>query len=168
MILDKCSYISAIEEILNSKSKLSKLYILAGEEINHIVSLEKGITSELKLLKDKEIIDKLTYKSIKPAGSGTGILYRLGKIHKKTYNGLLSFHYGRCSFELFQLIPLPYSRGRSTRYSDRLHDFFIFFIIPRCYKDICVSSFFLQKAGFWNSLSVECFPVKASLLNFCV
>ena len=127
VILDKCSYISAIEEILNSKSKLSKLYILAGEEINRIVSLEKGITSELKLLKDKEIIDKLTYKSIKPAGSGTGILYRLGKIHKKTYNGLLSFHCGRCSFELFQLIPLPYSRGRSTRYSDRLHDFFFFF-----------------------------------------
>ena len=31
------------------------------------------------------------------------------------------YYFGRC--ELAQLVPLPYSRGRSTRYSDRLHDF---------------------------------------------
>ena len=37
---------------------------------------------------------------------------------------LLYRHYfGRCSSELAQLVPLPYSRERSTRYSDRLHDF---------------------------------------------
>ena len=33
------------------------------------------------------------------------------------------YYFGRCSSELAQLVPLPYSRGRSTRYSDRLHDF---------------------------------------------
>ena len=33
MILDKCSYISAIEEILNGKSKSSKLDIPASKEI---------------------------------------------------------------------------------------------------------------------------------------
>ena len=33
-------------------------------------------------------------------------------------------HYsGRCSFELAELVPLPYSQGKATRYSDRLHDF---------------------------------------------
>ena len=33
-------------------------------------------------------------------------------------------HYcGRCSFELAQLVPLYYSRGRSTHYSDRFQDF---------------------------------------------
>ena len=53
VILDKCSYISAIEEILNDNSKFSKLDIPASKEINHIVNLEKRITSELKLLKDK-------------------------------------------------------------------------------------------------------------------
>ena len=84
MILDKCSYISAIEEILNDNSKFSKLGMSAGKEINHIVNLEKRITSELKLLKDKEIIDKSTYKSIKPVGSRPGILYRSSKIHKET------------------------------------------------------------------------------------
>ena len=58
MILDKCFYISAIEEILQDNSKFSKLDILAGEEINHLVNLEKRTTSKLKLLKNKEIIDK--------------------------------------------------------------------------------------------------------------
>ena len=91
MILDKCSYISAIEEILNDNSKFSKLDIPTGKEINHIVNLKKRITSELKLLKDKEIIDKSIYKSIKPVGSRPGILYGSGKIHKKTRNGIPPF-----------------------------------------------------------------------------
>ena len=30
---------------------------------------------------------------------------------------------GRCSSELAQLVPLPYSQERSTCYSDRLHNF---------------------------------------------
>ena len=30
-------------------------------------------------------------------------------------------YFGRCLSELAKLAPLPYSRGRSTRYSDRLH-----------------------------------------------
>ena len=44
------------------------------------------------------------------------------------------FYFGRCSSELAQLVPLLFSRGRSTRYSDRLHHFSV--TIPRCYKDI--------------------------------
>ena len=58
MILDKCFYISAIEETLQDNSKFSKLDILAGKEINHLVNLEKRTTSKLKLLKNKQIIDK--------------------------------------------------------------------------------------------------------------
>ena len=46
------------------------------------------------------------------------------------------YHFGRCSSELTQLVPLPFSRGRCSRYSDRLHDFSVTF--PRCYKDIYV------------------------------
>ena len=60
VILDKCSYISMNEEILNDNSKFTKLDTPAGKEMNHIVNLEKKITSELKLLKDKEIINKST------------------------------------------------------------------------------------------------------------
>ena len=33
------------------------------------------------------------------------------------------FYFVKGSSELAQLVPLPYSRGRSTCYSDRLHDF---------------------------------------------
>ena len=54
------------------------------------------------------------------------------------------YYFGRWSSELAQLVPLPYSRGRSTRYSDRLHDFCV--AIPRCYKDVYVNSFFPRTA----------------------
>ena len=44
VILDKWSYIRAIEDILNDNSKFSKLNIPAGKEINHIINLKKRIT----------------------------------------------------------------------------------------------------------------------------
>ena len=72
--------------------------------------------------------------------------------------------FGRCSSELAQLVPLPFSRGRSTRYSYRLHDFAV--TIPRCYKDVYVSSFFPRTAKLWNSLSIECFPLTYDLSGF--
>ena len=50
------------------------------------------------------------------------------------------YYVGRCSSELAQLVPLRYSRGRSTLYSNRLHDFSV--TIRRCYKDVYVNSFF--------------------------
>ena len=92
MIIDKCSYISSIEEILNDNSKFSKLDIPGSKEINHIINLEKRITSELKLLTSKGIIDKSSYKSVKPVGSRPGILYGSCKIHKKIWNGLAPFY----------------------------------------------------------------------------
>ena len=72
--------------------------------------------------------------------------------------------FGRCSSELAQLVPFPYSRGRSTRYSDRLHDFSV--TIPRCYKDVYVNSFFPRTARLWNSLPIECFPLTDDLSGF--
>ena len=74
------------------------------------------------------------------------------------------YYFGRCSSELAQLVPLPYSRGRSTRYSDRLHDFSV--TIPRCYKDVYVNSFFPCKARLWNSLPIEYFPLTYDLNDF--
>ena len=53
--------------------------------------------------------------------------------------------------------PLPFSRGRSTHYSDRLHDFSV--TIPRRYKDVYVNNFFSHTARLWNSLLIECFPI---------
>ena len=72
------------------------------------------------------------------------------------------YYFGRCSSELAQLVPLPFSRGRSTRYSERLHDFSV--TIPRCYKDVYVNSFFPRTAKLWNSLPIECFPLSYDLV----
>ena len=48
------------------------------------------------------------------------------------------YYFSRCSSELAELVPHPYSRGRSSRYSDRLYDFSV--TIPRCYKDVYVNN----------------------------
>ena len=62
------------------------------------------------------------------------------------------------------MVPLPYTRGRSTRYSDRLHDFSV--AIPRCQKDDYANSFFPYTARLWNSLPIECFPLTYDLNGF--
>ena len=72
------------------------------------------------------------------------------------------YYFGRCFSELAQLVPLPFSRGRSTRYSDRLHDISV--TIPRCYKDVYVNSFFPRIAKLWNSLPIECFSLTMILV----
>ena len=65
------------------------------------------------------------------------------------------YYLGRCSSELAQLVAIPYSRERSTCYSDRLHNFSVTF--PRCYKYVYVKSFFPRTARLWNSVPIECF-----------
>ena len=66
------------------------------------------------------------------------------------------YYFVSCSSELPQLVPRPYSRGRSIRYSD----------YPRCYKDVYVNSFFPRTARLWNSLPIECFPLTYDLSGF--
>ena len=63
--------------------------------------------------------------------------------------------------ELGELVPLPYSRCVSTRYSSRLHDFCV--TIPRCYDDIYVNSFFSRTFRLWNSLPAVCYPLTYDL-----
>ena len=72
-----------------------------------------------------------------------------------------SYYFGRCSYELAELVPLPYSQERSTHYSDRLHGFSV--TIPRCYKDAYADSFFPQTARLWSSLPIECFSLTYDL-----
>ena len=62
-----------------------------------------------------------------------------------------------------QLVPLLFSQGRSTCYSDRLHDFSV--TIPRCYKDVYVNVSFLTQT-LYNSLPIECFPLTYDLNGF--
>ena len=75
------------------------------------------------------------------------------------------YYFCRCSSELAQFVSLPFSQGRSIRYSDRLYDFTV--TIPRrCYKDGYVNSFFPQTAGLQNSQPIECFPLTYNLNGF--
>ena len=89
-----------------------------------------------------EILDKLQKRVCRTFGpSLAASLEPLA--HRRNVASLLSLLYryysGRCSSELAQLVRLPYFRGRSIRYSDRLHDFSV--AIPRCYKDVYVNNF---------------------------
>ena len=74
------------------------------------------------------------------------------------------YYFGRCSSKLAQLVPLPFSRGKSTLYFDRLHDFSV--TIPSCYKDVNVNSFFPRTARLRNSMPIECFPLTYDLSGF--
>ena len=87
-----------------------------------------------------ELLDKLQKRICRTAGPSLA-----ASLEPFTSLSLFyRYYFGRCSSELAQLVPLPFSRGRSTRYSDRLHDFSV--TIPRCYKDVYVNSFFLRIA----------------------
>ena len=70
--------------------------------------------------------------------------------HRQTSLSLFCrYYFDRYSSELAELVPLPYSHGRSTAY----------------YKDANVNSFFPQAARYWNSLSAECFSLMTIKIN---
>ena len=102
-----------------------------------------------------ELLDKLQKRICRTVGPSLAASLE-PVAHRRNVASLSIFYryyFGRCSSELAQLVPLPCSRGRSTRYSDRLHDFSV--TIPRCYKDVYVNSFFPRTARLWNSLPME-------------
>ena len=113
-----------------------------------------------------ELLDKLQKRICRTVGpSLAASLEPLA--HRRNVASLSLFYryyFGRCSSELAQLVPFPYSRGRSTHYSDRLHDFSV--TIPRCQKDVYVNSFFPCTAKLLNSMLIECFPFTYDLNSF--
>ena len=113
-----------------------------------------------------ELLDKLQKRICKTAG--LSLAASMGPLvhHRNVASSspFYRYYFGRCSSELVQLVLLPYSWGRSTHYSDRLHDFSV--TIPRCCKDVYVNSFFPRTARLWNSLPKECFPVTYDLNDY--
>ena len=90
-----------------------------------------------------ELLDKLQkqiYRTVGPslAASLEPLAHRRNVANLSLF---YRYYFGRFSSELAQLVPLPFSRGRCTLYSDRLHDFLV--TIPRCYKDVYVNISFL-------------------------
>ena len=89
-----------------------------------------------------ELLDKLQKQICRIVGPSLAASLE-SLAHRQNVANLTLFYryyFGRCSSELAQLVPLPFSRGRLTCYSDRLNDFLA--TIPRCYKDVYVNSFF--------------------------
>ena len=73
-----------------------------------------------------ELLDKLQKQICRAVGPSPAASFEPLAHHRNvaSLNLFYRYYFGRCSSELAQLVPLPYSRGRSTRHSDRLHYFF--------------------------------------------
>ena len=72
-----------------------------------------------------ELLDKLEKRMCRTVGPSLATCIE-PLAHRRNVASLSLFYryyFGRCPSELTQLVLLPFSRGRSTRYSDRLHDF---------------------------------------------
>ena len=68
-----------------------------------------------------ELLDKLQKRISKTVGPPLAVSVE-PLVHRRNVANLsllYRYYFGRCSSELAQLVPLPYSRGSSTRYSDR-------------------------------------------------
>ena len=113
-----------------------------------------------------ELLDKLQKRMCRTVGASLAASLETLAHRRNVASLSLSYRYyfGRCSSELAELVPLPYSRGRFFCYSDRLHDFSV--TIPRYYKDVYVNSFFPCTARPWNNLPIECFPLTYDLNGF--
>ena len=113
-----------------------------------------------------EFLDKLQKQICRTVAPSLAVSHEPLAHHRNVVSLSLFYRYyfGRCSSELAQLVPLPLSRERSTRYSDRLHDFSV--TISRCHKDVYVNSVFHLTARLWNSLLIECFPLTCDLNGF--
>ena len=105
-----------------------------------------------------ELLDKLQKRICKTVGPSLAVSLEL-LAHRQNVVSLSHFYryyFDRCSSELAHLVPLRFSRGRSSRYSDRLRDFSA--TILRCYK-VYVNRFLCRTARFWNSLNVLLWPM---------
>ena len=113
-----------------------------------------------------ELLNKLQKPICRTFGPSLAICLESMAHHRNvaSLSHFYRYYFGKCSSEMAQLVPLPFSQGRSTRYSNRLHDLPV--SISRCYKDICVNSFFPHAARPWNFLPIECFPLAYDLNGF--
>ena len=106
-----------------------------------------------------ELMDNLQKQICRTAGPSFSVSLE-PLAHRRNVASLRLFYmyyFGRCSSEPAELVPIPYSRGRSTCYFDRMHDFSV--TISSCYKDVYVNSFFPCTARHRSSPPPECLPL---------
>ena len=113
-----------------------------------------------------ELLDKLQKRIDKTVGPSLAASMEplVNCSNVASFSLFYRYYFGIYSSGLAQLVPLPYSQGRSTQYSDKLHDFSV--TIPRCDKDVYVNSFFPCTARLWIFLSIECFSLMCDINGF--
>ena len=135
---------------------LKNLVLTSDKKSDFILkNLKKTISSILMISHQIVYVSPSLAASLKPLA------------HRRNASNLSLFcryYFDRCSSELQELVLLPHSRGRSTRYSDRLLD--VSGAFPRFYNDVYVNSFFPRTPKLWNSLPAECFPLTYDLNGF--
>ena len=103
---------------------------------------------------DMERLDKLQKQTCRTVGpSPAASLEHLTQCWSLCM--IIRYYFSRCSSQLAQMVPLPYSLGRCTCYSDRLCNFLSPFL------DVT----YLHK-WLWNFLPLECFPLSYDLNAF--
>ena len=110
------------------------------------------------------LLDKLQKRIYRTAGPSLAASFQPLADCRSVASLSLFYRYyvGRCSSELAQLVPLPFSQGRSTHYSDRLHHLFV--TIPKYYKDVYFNSSFPRTGRLWNCLPIACFNIESQLI----
>ena len=111
-----------------------------------------------------ELLDKLQKRICRTVGPLLAASFEPLAHRQNVANLNFIYYFGRYSSELARLVPFPFSQGRSTCYSDGLHDFSV--TIPRCYKDVYFNSFFPCAARLWNPLPIKWFPLIYDLSGF--
>ena len=96
-----------------------------------------------------EMLYKLQKLICTAVGPSIAASFDLLAHHRNVALSLLCWYYfSRSSSKLAQLVPFPYSHGRSTHYCDILLDFSV--TIPRCYKEVYVNSFMSKTLEFFS------------------
>ena len=130
--------------VLSFSSKLDRdsysisLGKTTSKKIEALIRFMKFLSPEVALYLYKPTIRPcMEYCSHVCAGAATYFLELLDKLEKQVCATLgpsfagsleplphrLRYYFGRCSFELAQLVPLPYSLEMPTPYTDRLYHF---------------------------------------------
>ena len=79
VLLDTNDYIKKMNDILEDQSKFQKM----EKEKDKTIQIEKALCKQLRILKQKDVIDSMTFERIRPTGSIIPRLYSLLKLHKQ-------------------------------------------------------------------------------------
>ena len=91
IIVDQETYIKRMENPLSDQRKLERVTLKNDAFLNFLVNQEKRIDTIFKNLVDSNSMSKEMHKSIKQAGTRSGTMYEIDKVHKQEVDGFAIF-----------------------------------------------------------------------------